>query len=71
MTLNLKNIKKFIVIRNKGRLSSNLQFTIDLNTAGLSSHDLPEVVKIGAGHYEWNLGAIGTLVERDGLLTLE
>jgi hypothetical protein len=69
--LNTKNVRKFIAIRNKARLHSNLQFSIDLRAAGLEMADLGKPVVTGIGNYEWNLGRIGTLVECNGHMSLE
>jgi hypothetical protein len=71
MSISTAKIKKFISIRNKSGLHSNLQFMADLGRAGLTVDDLPDPVLIDIGHYEWNLGRYGTLVERNGWYSLE
>jgi hypothetical protein len=61
-------LKKFISMRNKSSLTTNLQFAIDANECGFYATELGDAKKIDDG-YCWNTPH-GTLVERHGRLEL-
>jgi hypothetical protein len=46
-------IRKFMEVRRKSGLSSNLQFSFDAEEAGFNAADLPAVTKLDGGGYEW------------------
>ncbi|QIV65895.1 hypothetical protein Cp1R7AA1_109 [Mesorhizobium phage Cp1R7A-A1] len=48
-------IRKFMEVRRKSGLSSNLQFSFDAEEAGFNAADLPAVTKIAEGVYEWEM----------------
>lgn len=61
-------IKRFIKIRERSGLPSNMQFSFDASEAGFDVRDLPKVEKVSDGEYKWHMSH-GTLREFFGLLT--
>lgn len=59
-------IRKFVKVRSKSGLNSNLQFSFDAGEAGFNAADLPEVVKVSDGEWLWHLSH-GTLREFFGM----
>lgn len=68
--MTIDQIRRFIRIRNISEFSSNLQFAIDADEAGLNLDELGNGVRIAEGHYEWQT-PFGTLIEQFGQLRLE
>lgn len=54
-------LDKFIKVRNKSPLNSNLQFSIDANACGFDVDELGDCIKVGEGHYRWITG-VGSYV---------
>lgn len=71
--MTLKQLMKFIRLRNTSGHASNLQFSFDASAAGFNVNDLGKVTKSerpnGVVFYEWQTPH-GTLVECNGQLSL-
>lgn len=65
-----KKLEKFVATRNRSEHQSNLQFQIDAEGCGFRLKDLPEVEKIGPGHYVWRT-RFGDLIELGGRMSFE
>ena len=63
-------LRKFVKIRNVSGFQSNLQFSFDLEEAGLQMSDMPEVQKIAENHYVWDFPC-GRLTEIYGALQFQ
>lgn len=66
-TATTDNLLKLCKIRNKSGFSSNLQFQIDCEAAGIKLADLGPAIKQDDGSYKWELPG-GALVESGGKL---
>ena len=69
-TVMIAKLRKFVKIRNSSGLNSNLQFSFDLEEAGLAMKDLPEVIKVTENHYVWELPC-GRLTEIFGAMQFQ
>lgn len=61
-------IEKFVKVRARSELPSNLQFMIDCKEAGFKVGDLPKAEKCDDGSYQWTLSH-GTMDEVRGVLS--
>lgn len=68
--MTLTQLKKFVTIRNKSMFSSNLQFQVDLEEAGLTFEDIGPAHKEAENIYRWDT-PVGTLYEHGGTLSIK
>lgn len=67
--MTLKQLERFVRVRNNARFHTNLQFDIDANTCGFKTDALGDAKKQDDGSYVWTTPH-GRLIESNGTLAL-
>lgn len=68
--MNLKQMQKFVKLRNRSSFNTNLQFMIDMDECGIEAKELENCTNLNDRIGCWWDTPVGVLVELHGKLTL-